>query len=288
MRILILGGSGMLGHQLFKRLSKSHDVSVTLRRDLASYSSCGLFDTGNSYPQIELSSPEPLSKVLDDFRPGVIVNAAGVLKPGEGAAGISSMLDINSLLPRRLAQVCGRTGTRLIHMSTDGVFSGKTGGYRESDTADAEDPYGKTKFLGEVCGPGCLTLRTSIIGRELINKTSLLEWLLSQRGTVKGFSKVIFSGFTTLELARIVDKAIAEFPGASGLYHVSSDPISKKDLITLLKDKLRLPVDIVADSKPSSDLSLDSTRFQSEFGYHPPTWETMIEELAQELLDTAK
>jgi dTDP-4-dehydrorhamnose reductase len=288
MRILIVGGSGMLGHQLFKQLAERHDVRVTLRKRLASYSACGLFDANNSYPQIELSSLEPLTEVVEDFHPEVIVNAAGVLKLEEGAAGVGSMLDINSLLPRRLAQTCGRTGTRLIHMSTDGVFSGKKGGYRESDTADAVDLYGKTKFLGEVCGPGCLTLRTSIIGRELINKASLLEWLLSQRGTVNGFSQVVFSGFTTIELARVVDRAITEFPEASGLYHVSSEPISKKDLLMLLKNKLRLPVDIVADDKLKSDLSLDSTRFRSEFGYNPPTWETMIEELAQEFLEIAK
>ncbi|MGH8743204.1 MAG: hypothetical protein ACREUY_02905, partial [Burkholderiales bacterium] len=145
-----------------------------------------------------------------------------------------------------------------------------------------------SKFLGEVHEPHCMTLRTSIIGRELMHKTSLLEWFLSQSGTVRGFTHAIFSGFTTLELARIMDKIITGFPRASGLYHVSSDPISKYDLLRLIKEKMRLPVEIVPDAKFRCDRSLDSTKFRMEFKYNPPQWETMVEELALDYRGTAK
>jgi dTDP-4-dehydrorhamnose reductase len=281
MRVLILGGSGMLGHQLFNRLSMTHDVRVTLHRPLSEYSRLGLFDASNAYANIELDSMEALTGAVKDFSPQVIVNAVAFIKQKDDAENILAMMAINSLLPRRLAQLSRSIGSRLIHMSTDGVFSGNKGHYRETDLADAQTMYGITKFLGEVYEPHCFTLRTSIIGREPMHKSSLLEWLLSQRGTVRGFSRAIYSGFTTLELARIIDGIVTDYPGASGLYHIASDPISKYDLLMLLKSKLNLPVEIVPDAEFESDLSLDSQKFRSETTYNPPSWDTMIDELAQ-------
>ena len=288
MRVLILGGSGMLGHQLLKQLSKTHDARVTLRGELSEYLAFGLFNAKNSYSGIELGSIEPLARVVKDFRPQVIVNAAGFVKQKAESKDSIPSLEINSLLPHRLALLCEQTSSRLIHMSTDCVFSGKKGGYRESDPSDTEDLYCKSKFLGEVHESHCLTLRTSIIGRELMHKTSLLEWFLSQRGTIHGFSHAIFSGFTTLELVRIIDNIISGYPRASGLYHVSSDPISKYDLLKLIKEKMRLLLEIVPDAEFKCNLSLDSTKFRSEFKYNPPSWEVMIDKLAQDYLGRAE
>jgi dTDP-4-dehydrorhamnose reductase len=288
MRILILGGTGMLGHQLLKQLSYAHDVRVTLRGKRTEYSTFGLFNAKNAYPGIELSSIKPLAEVVKDFQPQVIVNAAGIVKQRQEAKEIIPNLEINSLLPHRLAMLCEQVGARLIHMSTDCVFSGRKGDYRESDPSDAEDLYGRSKFLGEVHGPHCLTLRTSIIGKELIYKTGLLEWFLEQHGTVRGFTHAIFSGFTTLELARIMENIITGYPRASGLFHVSSEPISKYDLLLMIKRKMRLGTEIIPDGEFKCDRSLDSTKFRSEFKYNPPSWEVMTDELAQDYLGRAK
>jgi dTDP-4-dehydrorhamnose reductase len=288
MRILILGGSGMLGHQLLKQLLSSHDARVTLRGKRAEYSAFALFNEKNSYPGIELSSIKPLADVVKDFRPQVIVNAAGIVKQRTEAKEIIPSLEINSLLPHRLAHLCMEAGARLIHLSTDCVFSGRKGRYTEQDPTDAEDLYGRSKLLGEVTELSCLTLRTSMIGKELLHKTGLLEWFLAQRGTVRGFTHAIFSGFTTLELARTIEKIITGHPHTSGLYHVSSEPISKYDLLIMVKNKMRLKTEIIPDGEFKCDRSLDSTKFRSEFKYNPPSWEVMIDELAQDYLERAK
>jgi dTDP-4-dehydrorhamnose reductase len=186
-------------------------------------------------------------------------------------------------LPHRLAVLARVAGARLIHLSTDCVFSGRRGNYREDDPADAEDLYGRTKLLGEVSEEPCLTLRTSIIGPELSRKSGLLEWFMAQRGgTVRGFTRAIFSGFTTAELSRVIERLLEE-PHASGLYHVSSAPISKYDLLVRINAALGIGVAIGADDSFACDRSLDSERFRSTFGYTPPAWDEMVTELAQEV-----
>jgi dTDP-4-dehydrorhamnose reductase len=179
--------------------------------------------------------------------------------------------------------MCEAAGARLIHFSTDCVFSGRRGKYRETDVSDAEDLYGRTKYLGEASGKHCLTLRTSIIGRELTRKTGLLEWFLAQSGTVKGYTKAVFSGFTTLEMARIVEKVLAARTPLSGVYHVSSEPISKFELLTMIRDTLGLPIEIEPYDEFRCDRSLDSSRFREALPYRPPEWKAMVEELAQDI-----
>ncbi len=288
MRILIVGGSGMLGHQLLKQLYLAHDTRVTLRGKLADYSAFGLFNAKNAYPGIELSSIGLLAQVMEDFRPEAVINAAGVLKQRLESEDTVLSLEINTILPHRIALLCNTFSARLIHISTDCVFSGTRGNYKETDLPDAHDPYGMIKLLGEVNMPGCVTLRTSIIGRELLRKCGLLEWFLAQRGVVHGYKNAIFSGFTTIELSRIIEMLIAKYPGASGIYHVSSEPISKYGLLTLIKQKMRLPIEIIPDEEPKYDRRLDSSRFRSEFNYAPPTWEAMIDELVKDFLETSK
>ncbi|OEU63197.1 MAG: NAD(P)-dependent oxidoreductase [Desulfobacterales bacterium S5133MH16] len=287
MRILILGGDGMLGHQLFKNLKSSHDVRVTLRQDLAVYNKFMMFSSENTYPGIDVSKIDKLAKVLTNFHPDAVVNAIGIVKQLPEANKSIPSLEINALFPHRLALLCKEISARMIHLSTDCVFSGKKGNYKESDTSDPDDLYGRTKLLGEVSEKHCLTLRTSIIGQELSRKKNLLEWFLSQKGSVNGYKKAIFSGFTTLELSRIIENMILNYPDASGIYHVSSDPISKFDLLSLIKAALKLPVEIISDESFACDRSLDSSKFRREFNYNPPSWEEMICELCKDIGDNS-
>ena len=283
MRVLILGGDGMLGHQVFKHLRPRHEVRVTLHQDLSVYSSYGLFDRENAYDGLDLSAYGRLEEVLADFGPEAAVNCAGIVKQRPEAEESIPSLEINALLPHRLAVLLKSVGARLVHMSTDCVFSGKKGNYKESDPSDAGDLYGRSKYLGEVDEAHCLTLRTSIIGPELRRKTGLLEWFLAQRGTINGYTNHIFTGLTTMEMSRIIEMMILEHPQAAGVYHVSSDPISKYDLLSLIKEKMDLETKINPYKAEPCDRSLDSTRFRREFGYAPPTWGAMVEELCEHL-----
>jgi dTDP-4-dehydrorhamnose reductase len=242
-----------------------------------------LFSAENAYEGVEVGSMDRLIDVLGEFRPEAVVNAVGIVKQRSTARERVPNLEINALFPHRLAGLCKAAGVRMVHMSTDCVFSGRKGGYQEDDLSDAEDLYGRTKYLGEVYESHCVTLRTSIIGKELSRKQGLLEWFLSQRGSVQGFRNALFSGFTTLELSRIIEKILTEHPEKGGLYHVSSDPISKFDLLTLIKRKMGLRIDIIPAEEPRLDRSLDSTRFRKKFHYTPPAWEEMIEELSGSL-----
>ena len=283
MRVLILGGDGMLGHQLLRHFAPRHETRVTLRQAVSAYASFGLFTPANSYGGVELTSSDALAQVLADFRPDAVINAVGIVKQRPTAEEAIPSIEINALFPHRLALACATAGARLVHMSTDCVFSGRKGGYVETDPSDAEDLYGRTKFLGEVHAPNAVTLRTSIVGPELSRKAGLLEWFLAQRGTVRGFRKAIFSGFTTIEMARIIEHLLTRSPAPSGLYHVSSEPISKYDLLDLVRTTLGLDVEIVPWDDFRCDRSLDSTRFRTEFGYRPPAWPAMVEELAGQL-----
>jgi dTDP-4-dehydrorhamnose reductase len=281
MKILILGGDGMLGHQLLKYLSSHHEVKVSLRQDIESYRQYGLFNQNNSYPGIDVRSIDRLIEVMADFQPEAVINAVGIVKQRHTAKESIPSLEINSLLPHRLSVLCKTSGARLVHLSTDCVFSGKKGNYLEQDPSDAEDLYGKTKFLGEVNDSHCITLRTSIIGYELTRKKSLLEWFLAQSETVKGFTNAIYTGFTTQEMSRIIDMLLVKHPEAYGVYQVSSKPINKFELLLLFREKLHKSIDITPDDNFICDRSLDSSRFRKEFSYTPPTWEAMIDELAQ-------
>ena len=278
MKVLILGGDGMLGHQLFKYFQERHDVRCTLHQDISKYTQYGLYDVINSYTGIDVTSFERVKEVVCDFKPEILVNCIGIIKQQSTAKESIPCLEINALLPHRLALLCKEVGARLIHFSTDCIFSGKKGNYLESDPSDAGDLYGKTKFLGEVKDDICLTLRTSIIGPELSRKKSLLEWFLAQEGTIKGFRKAIYSGFTSLEMSRIIELMLVH-PKAYGVYQVSSEPINKYDLCLLFKNKFKHPVEILPDDAFVCDRSLDSTRFRKAFNYTPPSWEEMVDEL---------
>lgn len=285
MRVLIFGGDGMLGHRLLRQLTPAHEVRVTLRRGLPDYAPCGLFSRENAFDSTDVRDFKRVSAVAAEFRPQVVINAVGIVKQRPEAHEHITSIEVNALFPHRLAELCRAGGVRLLQLGTDCAFSGEKGNYTESDRPDPIDLYDVTKLLGEVDGPGMLTLRTSMIGPELGRKTGLLEWFLAQKGKpIKGYRKAIFSGFTTAELARVIEMLLTRYPDAHGIYHVSSAPISKFDLLSSLNRRLRAVAEIVPDEAVRCDRSLDSTRFRRTFGYTPPTWDAMLDELAADIV----
>jgi len=280
-KILILGGDGMLGHQLLKHFSRNHEARVTVHQPLETYAQFGLFNRSNTFDEIDARKFERVSAVAARFRPDAIVNAVGIVKQRAEAAEAIPSIEINALFPHRLAAWCRDHTVRMVHMSTDCVFSGRAGNYKETDAADPDDLYGRSKLLGEVSAAPCLTLRTSIFGPELLRKVGLFEWLLARQERIRGFRRAVYSGFTTAEMARIIERLLTGFPDAAGLYHVSSAPINKYELLELVNRKLGLGKEIVPDDAVVYDRSLDSTRFRRDFGYTPPSWEAMTEELAE-------
>jgi dTDP-4-dehydrorhamnose reductase len=283
MKILILGGDGQIGHQLFKHFRGRHETKATLRGDLTEYEKFGMFTSRNVYPRVDVRVAESLMAVAEDFQPEAVINAVGITNKRPEATDHIACIEINALLPHRLASFCKTIGARLVHLSTDCVFSGHKGNYGDDESSDADDLYGRSKALGEVREGHCITLRTSHIGRELSRKTGLLEWFLAQHGQIRGFKRAIFSGLTTLELSRVVEHILLNYPQASGLYNVSSEPISKFSLLMLLKEKMGLPIEIIPDETFHCDRSLDSTKFRREFNYTPPSWEEMADELIRDI-----
>jgi dTDP-4-dehydrorhamnose reductase len=284
MRILVLGGDGMLGHQLLRELGRTHDVTVSLRNTREHYRAYQLFDERTTVYGIDAHDHAGLAGLIGSAKPDIVVNAIGIVKQRDDAKAAIPSLEINALLPHRLADMCAARGARLIHISTDCVFSGSRGAYREEDFPDADDLYGRSKLLGEVTAPGCLTLRTSIIGLELKNKTSLIEWYLAQTGTIRGFTRAIYSGLTTYEFSRVIGRVISDFPGLDGLYQVASDPISKYEILQKLTQLLdRKDVSVSADDTFHLDRSLNGEKFARATSYCAPSWDSMLGELSQKI-----
>lgn len=283
MKILILGADGMLGHQLIESYRGKHETVGTYRRSSHNYTDVTDYLPDQCYYNIEATDFASIKQLITHVKPTAVINAIGIVKQRDKEQEIVSSIKINSLLPHQLADICQKQGSRLIHISTDCVFSGKRGYYLESDVPDAEDIYGRTKLLGEVTGAGCLTLRTSIIGLELSRKKSLIEWYLTQKDSVQGFRNAVYSGFTTIEMARIIEKILLYFPDASGLYHLSSKSIDKFNLLVSLNNLLGNPIAITENVDFNCDRSLSSQRFKETFNYTPPEWPFMLAELATQI-----
>ena len=283
MRLLILGGSGMLGHQLWRGLHAQHDTWVTLRRPVADFAVHNLFDETKAIQFDDITDDTALERALGQAKPEAVINCVGLIKQRDEASDEALALRVNAEFPHRLAKRCGEAGARLIHFSTDCIFAGTKGNYTESDPSDAADLYGQSKHQGEVADAHSVTLRTSVIGHELGTKLALLDWFLSQHGqAISGFTKAIYSGFTTLEMARIVDRILTQHPALSGVWHVASEPISKFALLQLCREKLGWEGVIEPNDEFVCDRSLNADRFNQATGYTPPSWEAMISELAQQ------
>jgi dTDP-4-dehydrorhamnose reductase len=286
MEILILGGSGMLGHKLFQRLRRSHpDTYCTIRGSLHDDPLCsvGLFHAGNVLENIDVADFSTIETLLFQHTPKILINCVGIIKQRAEAQAPIPSIEINALLPHRLATLCERWEGRLIHFSTDCVFSGKRGNYREADFSDAEDLYGRTKFLGEVTTGRAITLRTSIIGRELAHRQSLLEWFLQRsHKRISGYTHAMFSGVTTNYMTRVVEKLIDDFPNLTGLYQVTSPTISKFELLCLLREAYRLDVEIIPNSDFSCDRSMKGDKFALATGCICPSWPELVAELVNE------
>jgi dTDP-4-dehydrorhamnose reductase len=278
MRVLVIGVSGMLGHKLWQIFNPRFETWGTVLGDFSELEPFGdLFRRDRILPYVDVVNPDSLVHIVGTVRPDVIVNAVGIIKQLPSAKDHITSLSINALFPHRLAKLCQAANARLIHISTDCVFSGRKGMYTEDDISDAEDLYGRTKYLGEVAEPGSLTIRTSIIGRELATSNSLVEWFLGSRGsTVRGYRQAVYTGFPTIVLAGIITQVIEQFPTLYGLYQVSSDPISKHDLLCLMRDAYGLDVKIEPDDNVKIDRSLDSTRFRRVTEYVPPSWPELV------------
>lgn len=284
-KILVLGGNGMLGHKLFNVLRDYYDTYATIRESSGNYDEHPLLDSDRLVGNVDVTNFDSIVHAFAIVKPTVVINAVGIVKQIAAAKDSILSLKINSLFPHQLGKLCQASSTRLIQISTDCVFSGQTGNYTESDTPDATDIYGRTKLLGEVVGANCLTIRTSIIGPELERHTSLLDWFLCNPDLqIKGFTQAIFSGFTTLALARILGEIIIPNETLGGLYHISSKPISKYDLLCLIRDKFDKDINIEPYSDFVCDRSLDSHRFQTETNWQPLDWEAMIDDLKLDVI----
>ena len=277
-KLLILGASGLLGHKLLLHLSSLPQFSV---RGTVRTLDClpqafldkarGLLDPG-----IDAGDLDGLNRYLDKAKPDCVINCIGLIKQLPIANDPLAAISINALFPHQLSLACKRIGARLIHISTDCVFSGTKGNYTEKDLSDAEDLYGKTKYLGEVSYPHCVALRTSIIGHELKGKYGLVEWFLQQKTQAKGLSRAIYTGFPTIEMARIISEYVIPDKKLSGLYHVSSAQVSKYELLKIVAVQYKKDIKIERDDMFQCDRSLDSSRFRKATGYVPPSWEALV------------
>jgi dTDP-4-dehydrorhamnose reductase len=281
MRILVLGGLGMLGHVLTNVLAPQHEVWSTTR-DARRRPPMWPGRSFHVIDGVEADSLDSLTRAAAEARPDWIINCVGLVKQRPDAASSLEAIAVNALLPHRLARLSKAIGARLLQISTDCVFSGRRGRYTEDDEPDAIDLYGRSKQLGEVTGPGCLTLRTSIIGREISTSHGLLEWFLRQQGPVSGYTEAYFSGLTTTWLAIVIRNHVLPHPSLTGLYHVAGDRISKHDLLHLIRDAFGLQTAITPADRPRLDRSLDGRRFVSLTGFAAPSWPDMVAGLAAE------
>ena len=280
MKVLVLGASGMIGSTVLRVLSEKKDWQVfgSIRDEsVKRFFPAAIGE--RMIAEIDVEHPDSLVKVLDQLRPNVIVNCAGLTKHKPKADDPLVSIPINTLMPHRLAGLCKLLDARLIHVSTDCVFSGEKGNYTEVDLADARDVYGKSKALGEVDYLNAITLRTSTIGHELQSTFGLLDWFLSQERQCKGYERAIFSGLPTVVFAQVIRDVVIPHSQLTGLYHVASKPINKFDLLKLIAKVYGKTIDIVPDDQLVIDRSLDAKRFQLATGYIAPEWPELIKQM---------
>jgi len=282
-KVLILGATGMLGHKLVHCLSEHFEVYSTIRGSFYQVEKYGIFRRERIVENVDVTDATRLEKIFAEVAPDIVINAVGVVKQLPSAKDVITTLELNSILPQRLAILSKKFGFRLILFSTDCVFDGGRGMYNEQDTPNALDLYGKSKQLGEISQENVLTIRSSIIGRELDTSHSLIEWFLSNRGgRVFGYTTAIYSGFPTIVIADIIKGLIVDHPSLCGVHHIASEPINKYELLGLVDEFYDAAVEIEPSDQLVIDRSLDGSAFNSITGFQPEGWPAMIQKMAED------
>jgi dTDP-4-dehydrorhamnose reductase len=292
MKILVLGASGMIGSAIFRVLDDADNLDVfgsirskELKRFFKEDQRERLVVCNDILDQVQLV------RLVSQIKPDVVINCVGLTKHHKEADDVLLAVPLNTMLPHRLADLCKATGARLIHISTDCIFSGSRGGYLEDDHSDAADVYGKSKYLGEVVNdPSAVTLRTSTIGHELQSSYGLLEWFLGQQDSCTGFNRAIFSGLPNTVFAEIIRDHVIPTRELHGLYQVGAAPIGKRDLLKLIAAQYNKKINIISDDKFAIDRSLNTDHFCRDTGYRAPSWPELIQSMHkfQEALNVSK
>jgi dTDP-4-dehydrorhamnose reductase len=286
MKILILGAEGMLGHKLFEVLSSSYPETygaISGKVNDHIYKQISMFQTERIIPDVNAMEFEQIESIIKNVNPDIVINCLRVTTHNNTALSAIKNITVNSVLPQQLLKVTYNRGCRLIHYSSDCVFDGKLGMYSEDDIPNAIHMYGRTRLLGEVCADHALVLRGSVIGQELMNHNSLLDWFLRKKGgDIKGFSRAIYSGLSSIETAKVTSLILSNKQSLTGLYNIASDPISKYDLLNLAKKSFAVDVKIKRDNSFKIDRSLNPNKFNKEMNYIAPSWALMMKELATE------
>lgn len=285
MKVLILGADGMIGHKMAQSLNEEYGLEIILNSRSKSEVLSQLYPKCKVYKYDFLK--EDVNNFLDIVTPDIVINALGITIR-RGADDIKKAYQINSVFPHKIDKWVSKFGKRLIHFSTDCVYSGKKGDYLDYDIPDAKDNYGKTKADGEINSENTLTIRSSMIGREIFNKTELMEWVFSNKNKkIYGFNNVVYSGVTSLWMSKTVVQILKEFPDLSGIYNISSEPISKFDLISKINNCFELNIDIEADSSFFSNKSLNSSKFFLKTNFEKPNWDKMLLRLYQDNIENS-
>jgi len=277
-KILVLGASGLLGNVLFRVLSESkiyNTIGTVRSNHFKTFFSSKLAD--KLVCVTDLLDYNELEQKIQNIKPDVVINCISIGRPAPSNQDL--VLSILSVLPQRLSIICKKSGVRLIQIGSDGVFSVKRGGRSEEDLPDSSDIYGIAKFLGEIDGENSITIRTSIIGPELKRGSGMFEWLLSQSGQCKGYTKALFSGFTTIEFSQIMRDIVIPRPDLHGVLHIASTPISKFNLLCLIVKRYKLDVEVIPDESVIIDRTLSADKFNKLVSYAPPSWADMIDSM---------
>jgi len=286
-KVLILGGDGMLGHKAYQVFSKEFDTYATFLDFNDRLEQTNIFNKNRIFNNVNAFDFDSIGKAFTISKPDFIFNCIGIIKQLKESKNHKTSIYINSLLPHLLADLCDKENSKLIHISTDCIFSGKIGNNKENDFSDAEDLYGKTKYLGEVNYGKSLTVRTSIIGHELFSNLSLVDWFLSQKNkVVYGYTNAIYTGFPTVVFCNEIKRIIKDYPKLSGLYNLSSGLISKYDLLNIINDVYQLNVEIIPNDDYFCDRSIDSTKYKELTHFTTATWNILIKEMYNDYIIT--
>ena len=284
MKVIVFGISGKIGHKIYEVLSKDNKLTILGTTRNINHLPQSIVKLNNHIEEIsDVRNLDLVNNIITKFKPNTIINAIGVVKQRSESNNLNYSFEVNSLWPHHLVGIAKKINAYVIQISSDCVFSGSKGFYKEIDTPDPKDIYGQTKWMGELHEKRTLTIRTSTIGHEIDTKNGLIEWFLSQKHNVNGFSNAIFSGISTLELAHSLQKTILpNIKNLKGIFHLAANPINKYDLLIKVANRYNKKIDIIKSTQPKINRSLDSSKFTKQSGYRHPDWNTMIKNMYQD------